>query len=78
MGDYEKALLGSQKALRILEQALVFNHVSVAMTKENIGYVYEQLNDIAQARTCIEEAYSIFVQSPGPAHPRWTGIAQVQ
>ena len=36
------------------------------MTKENIGYVHEDLGDLAQARSYIEEAYSILLQSLGP------------
>jgi len=43
--------------------------VDVASTKENIGYIYEKLWDLAQALSCIEEAHSIFLQSLGADHP---------
>ncbi len=72
MGAVEEQLGNFQKALDLYEKALeIFlgpAHASVAMTKENIGYVYEQLGDLAQARSCIEEAHSIFMQSLGPHH----------
>eukprot|EP00291_Cryptomonas_curvata_P024290 CAMPEP_0172173864 /NCGR_PEP_ID=MMETSP1050-20130122/13328_1 /TAXON_ID=233186 /ORGANISM="Cryptomonas curvata, Strain CCAP979/52" /LENGTH=125 /DNA_ID=CAMNT_0012845741 /DNA_START=15 /DNA_END=392 /DNA_ORIENTATION=+ len=58
-----------EKVLEIELKSLGPSHVSVAMTRENIGYVYQKLGNLAQARSCIEEAHTIFVQSLGPDHP---------
>jgi hypothetical protein len=52
-------------------EALGQNHASVAMSKANIGYIYEQLGNIAYARSFVEKDHSIFVfsRSLGPDHP---------
>ena len=42
-GDYENALLRLQKALAIQEKCLGLDHVSVAMTYNNMGEVEEKL-----------------------------------
>jgi tetratricopeptide (TPR) repeat protein len=70
-GDHENELLHLNKALAMqeLEVALGPSHPSVAMTNGNMGYVYEQLGNLAQAQSCFEEVYRIFLQSLGPDHP---------
>ena len=61
---YEMSLKTKREALGDSE-----GHVSVAMTKENIGYVYEARGNLAHAQSCLEEAHTIFLRSLGPDHP---------
>jgi tetratricopeptide (TPR) repeat protein len=69
LGNFQKALDLNEKALEIFVKVPGRHHVRVAMTKGNLGYVYEGFGDLAQALSCIEEAYSIFLRSLGADHP---------
>ncbi len=71
LGNLQKAIDFSEKALKIFVKVLGRHHVREAMTKdsENTAYVYEGFGDLAQALSCIEEAHSIFRRSLGADHP---------
>ncbi len=64
-----EALKYHEKSLEIKINSLGIQHASVVMTKDNMGYVYEQLGNLAKAQSCFKEVHTIFLQSLGPDHP---------
>ena len=69
VGDLDTALQYYSEDLQLKIRRLGPSHISVAMTKGNMGFVYKQLGDLSQARKLFEEVHNIFVQNLGPDHP---------
>jgi tetratricopeptide (TPR) repeat protein len=69
MGEYSKALSSHEKALVIKQQSLPPNHPDLASSYNNIGGVYENLDDYSKARSFYERAVDIAQQSLSSNHP---------
>ena len=69
MGEYWKALSSYEKALEIQLQSLPPTHSHLAMSYNNIGLVYENINNYSKARSFYERAVNIGQQSLSSNHP---------
>ncbi len=82
-GDYEIALLHSQKALEIFVQAVDPSHVRSAATHGNIDKVHQKLGKNHEASFHLDTAQEGFTSQLGPKNPytaepkRIMGIASV-
>jgi len=69
MGDYEKALLLSQRALDIYEKVLGPQHPEVATTLNNFAGLCRQMGDYEKALLLFQRALDIREKVLGPQHP---------
>ena len=68
-GLYDKALEHYQKSLAIYLKQLGPEHPSVAISYNNMAYVYKAKKDLAKAKEYWEKAYAIYLNKLGPSHP---------
>ena len=68
-GEYDKALEHYQKSLAIKLKQLGPEHPSVAISYNNMAYVYKAKKDLAKAKEYWEKAHEIFSGKLGPNHP---------
>ena len=67
-GKYEDAMQSYCESLAVKVRCFGTEHVSVAMTKENIAIVQIKLGNLGQAKILYKEAHEIFLRSLGPTH----------
>ena len=67
-GEYDHALEYHQKALAIKLKQLGADHPSVAISYNNMAYVYKAKKDLPKAKEYWEKAYAIFLKRLGPNH----------
>ena len=73
-GLYDKALEHYQKALAIDLKQLGPEHPYVAMSYNNMAYVYKAKKDLVKAKEYWEKAYAIFSEKLGPNHPNTKSV----
>ncbi len=64
-----EALEYHEKSLEIKIKSHGIQHASVVMTKDSMGYVYEQLGNLAKAQSCFKEVHTIFYRALGQTTP---------
>jgi tetratricopeptide (TPR) repeat protein len=69
MGNYPKALSYYEKALEIQKQSLPPNHPDLAMSYNNVGNVYLNMDDYPKALSSYKIPLEIQKQSLPPNHP---------
>jgi tetratricopeptide (TPR) repeat protein len=67
--EYDKALEYYQKDLAISLKQLGPDHPDVAMSYNNIAFVYKAKKDLPKAKEYWEKAYAICLKNLGPNHP---------
>jgi len=68
-GDYPAAERLLREAASIQEASLGSQHPDLASTLNNLAFVCERTNNIAEAERCYRRAHAIAVASLGPRHP---------
>jgi len=69
MGDYAKAELLCQRALKIREKALGSENVVTATSLNNLAVLYDDMGDYAKAEPLCQRALKIREKALGPDHP---------
>ncbi len=67
-GKYDKELKHLKKALAIELKQLGPDHPDVAISYNNMAYVYKAKKDLAKAKEYWEKAYAIYLKKLGPNH----------
>jgi CHAT domain-containing protein len=68
-GQYGEAVLLTQQALAIRQQAFGDNHPNVAISLNNLALLYQDQGNYAQAEPLYQQALTIFKQALGDNHP---------
>ncbi|CAF4959259.1 unnamed protein product, partial [Rotaria socialis] len=69
MGKYSKALEYHEKSLKIREISLPPTHPDLAYSYNNIGQLYEEMQEYSKALPLLEKALGIFRKSLPSGHP---------
>ena len=68
-GDYDRAVVVAKKALEIAKENTGPNHLSVAVSLNNLASLYDHQSKYAEAEPLFKRSLAINEKALGPEHP---------